>query len=155
MQEFDGSDSGARPDEAKSWGKIRYDASLSCAVVQEIFSSWPTTSHRSGRNLSCFANANPSPTATKSHSHSRQSFSWRVSFIRLSAPTTCNFRTAVYPESKPKRGNDLCLLVHVPPENPSQYGIRTPKEFLLNSGCSMQSHVTFGFALNNVVNVDA
>lgn len=26
-QEFDGSDSGARPDEAKSWGKIRYDAS--------------------------------------------------------------------------------------------------------------------------------
>merc|ERR1711865_1197060 len=25
-QEFDGSDSGARPDEAKSWGKIRVDA---------------------------------------------------------------------------------------------------------------------------------
>lgn len=36
MKEFDGSDSGARPDEAKSWGKIRYDASLSCAVVQEF-----------------------------------------------------------------------------------------------------------------------
>ena len=26
-QEFDGSDSGARPDEAISWGKIRKDAS--------------------------------------------------------------------------------------------------------------------------------
>lgn len=26
-QEFDGSDSGARPDEAVSWGKIRVDAS--------------------------------------------------------------------------------------------------------------------------------
>ncbi len=26
MQEFDGSDSGARPDEAVSWGKIRADA---------------------------------------------------------------------------------------------------------------------------------
>merc|ERR1711879_916750 len=26
-QEFDGSDPGARPDEAKSWGKIRYEAS--------------------------------------------------------------------------------------------------------------------------------
>lgn len=26
-QEFDGSDSGARPDEAVSWGKIRMDAS--------------------------------------------------------------------------------------------------------------------------------
>ena len=25
MQEFDGSDSGARPDEAISWGKIRVD----------------------------------------------------------------------------------------------------------------------------------
>ncbi len=25
-QEFDGSDAGARPDEAKSWGKIRIDA---------------------------------------------------------------------------------------------------------------------------------
>jgi deoxyhypusine synthase len=26
LQEFDGSDSGARPDEAVSWGKIRADA---------------------------------------------------------------------------------------------------------------------------------
>ena len=26
MQEFDGSDSGVRPDEAKSWGKIKQNA---------------------------------------------------------------------------------------------------------------------------------
>lgn len=39
MQEFDGSDSGAKLDEAKSWGKIRMDAKpvKICADATLIF----------------------------------------------------------------------------------------------------------------------
>ena len=41
--EFDGSDSGARPDEAVSWGKIKMDASpvkvctaVMCAILEKV-----------------------------------------------------------------------------------------------------------------------
>lgn len=39
-QEFDGSDAGARPDEAISWGKIAIGA-LSCKVYCEASIIWP------------------------------------------------------------------------------------------------------------------
>lgn len=38
-QEFDGSDSGARPDEAVSWGKIRTDAKPVKVMINVNFTS--------------------------------------------------------------------------------------------------------------------
>ena len=44
-QEFDGSDSGARPDEAISWGKIKIDSSPVKVRVRECHSLQCSFSH--------------------------------------------------------------------------------------------------------------
>lgn len=49
-QEFDGSDAGARPDEAVSWGKIKADA----ASVKVCWKPWKLPSPTSEDSLTCF-----------------------------------------------------------------------------------------------------
>lgn len=53
-QEFDGSDSGARPDEAKSWGKIRVDATP-VKVYADATLVFPLLVAQTFANLGCGA----------------------------------------------------------------------------------------------------